>query len=301
MNYYYNAERNRLIKNVLDEEINASQAETFLREYVSQEKINPKEKQIIDFKPFELLSFLKGFNEYKHIPSGVIAWILKACFSRGYFAETNEKIIWVDNGNGYTDTGVTNSFTPCEVNLMNYLNYSPECDEWIVRLKKEYAKANTTVLRFIYTFANDDMYRFFSVGNCYYFACMLYELTKRGTVCWHRNYNHIVWKDIDGCAYDVYGFFNDYDLKNDLVPIHVLGSRINDFKHFPNYVYSAPLEFREWSKNIGATDAEAMDLIYNMIPEYDDTKSQEEQVLLFWPTHKQESKNKITEWIKQKW
>ena len=58
----------------------------------------------------------------------------------------------------------------------------------------------------------------FGSGYCYYFACMLQDAFKRGTVCWILNRSHIVWLDIDGTAWDIYGVFDDYG-EGELVPI----------------------------------------------------------------------------------
>ena len=42
-------------------------------------------------------------------------------------------------------------------------------------------------------------------GYCYYFAHILLAAFKRGDVCWASPYDHYVWVDTDGQAYDCEG------------------------------------------------------------------------------------------------
>ena len=36
----------------------------------------------------------------------------------------------------------------------------------------------------------------FTNGFCYYFAVILKDAFNRGEICWHKNYGHIVWRDV---------------------------------------------------------------------------------------------------------
>lgn len=74
----------------------------------------------------------------------------------------------------------------------------------------------------------------FASGYCYYFACMLQDAFKRGTVCWILNRSHIVWVDTDGIAWDIYGIFDDYG-EGELVPISdMLEDDLDLFRHVPS-------------------------------------------------------------------
>lgn len=74
----------------------------------------------------------------------------------------------------------------------------------------------------------------FGNGYCYYFACMLQDAFRRGTVCWLLNHSHIVWVDTDGTAWDVNGVYDDYG-EGELVPISdMLEDDLDLFRHVPS-------------------------------------------------------------------
>lgn len=70
--------------------------------------------------------------------------------------------------------------------------------------------------------------RLFRAGYCYYFANILYDAFKRGTVCLAYPFGHIVWVDTNAIAYDIEGVNQEYQA---LIPIEKLGNGINDFRH----------------------------------------------------------------------
>jgi hypothetical protein len=78
----------------------------------------------------------------------------------------------------------------------------------------------------------DAIYNLFACGYCYYFAVMLKDAFKRGEVCWHKGFSHIVWLDDNNVAYDIGGVFDDYD-DGDLVPASELGDELTSFKKTP--------------------------------------------------------------------
>lgn len=68
----------------------------------------------------------------------------------------------------------------------------------------------------------------FRAGYCYYFANILHDAFKRGTVCLAYPFGHIVWVDTNAIAYDIEGVNQEYQA---LIPIEKLGNGINDFRH----------------------------------------------------------------------
>lgn len=69
----------------------------------------------------------------------------------------------------------------------------------------------------------------FADGYCYHFAIILKNIFNRGEIVWAAPYGHIMWKDIDGVPYDIYGKFgSEYDY---LIPISFLGEDLKDFTH----------------------------------------------------------------------
>lgn len=78
---------------------------------------------------------------------------------------------------------------------------------------------------------NEILVDVFSNGYCYYFSLTLKEAFNRGEICWLAPTPHIVWKDIDGIAYDING---TVELKDKtLIPINLIGEYIKHFKHIP--------------------------------------------------------------------
>ena len=138
----------------------------------------------------------------------------------------------------------------------------------------------------------------FGNGYCYYFALMLKEAFQRGELKWHRNHSHIVWMDINGISYDIYGPFKDYN-DGDLVSISVLGELIKDFKHIPYTIYFSE-DFEKEADKYNISSSYLVKKIYmNIIPkeEYDDTKTVIELVKLFWENQK-DIKEKIERMMK---
>ena len=90
------------------------------------------------------------------------------------------------------------------------------------------------VEEFIETFLNKnnsprELEKQFANGFCYHFALMLKGLFNRGEIVWAAPFGHIMWKDIDGVPYDIYGAYgSEYEY---LIPIEYLGDDIKDFTH----------------------------------------------------------------------
>lgn len=156
-----------------------------------------------------------------------------------------------------------------------------------------FKNADKEVIRFIANILydskdSDTIYYFFTSGYCYYFALMLKDAYKRGTICWHRNHGHIVWVDDNNVAYDIDGAFYDYD-DGDLLPVETsLGELIEDFKHTNRTSYNIPKRFKDWCEHHKMTEIYAIEDIYKNMPEYDDTITVSENVFLYWMTHEPE-------------
>lgn len=90
------------------------------------------------------------------------------------------------------------------------------------------------VEEFIETFVSKsksirELEKLFANGFCYHFAIMLKGLFNRGEIVWAAPFGHIMWKDIDGVPYDIYGAYgSEYEY---LIPIEYLGDDIKDFTH----------------------------------------------------------------------
>ena len=74
-----------------------------------------------------------------------------------------------------------------------------------------------------------ELEKLFANGFCYHFALMLKGLFNRGEIVWAAPFGHIMWKDVDGVPYDIYGAYgSEYEY---LIPIKYLGDDIKDFTH----------------------------------------------------------------------
>lgn len=71
--------------------------------------------------------------------------------------------------------------------------------------------------------------RLFNDGYGYHFAAILKATFKRGEICLAYPLGHIVWVDIDGIAYDVYGI-NSSECEC-YIPEKFLGDHIYNFIH----------------------------------------------------------------------
>lgn len=154
--------------------------------------------------------------------------------------------------------------------MKNMKNKEYEFKKYLEETKNIEANADEQVLKFIFDFVNlqgtpesaEAIYKQFESGYCYYFAVMLQAAFNRGTVCWHRNYSHIVWKDYNEVAYDAGGVFYDYR-KGDLLPVEEsLGELLTDFKHNGEEVKIENTEFVDWAKHYGMTPVYAITDIY---------------------------------------
>lgn len=251
---------------------------------------------------FDFLREMQTYAAYPILPDGIAAWIIKECFSYGTTARFRQTLVFSDGNYGYTNNGPVSGCMEQKICLRDYLNDSEECREWIHTLLQEHENADKDALRLIYSLSlNDAMCGFFASGYCYYLACMLQELTGKGTVCWHRSHGHILWVDESGCAYDIHGFFKDYN-DGDMVPVSTLGELINDIKHYPGYTYRAPEAFHTWAVSMGVSDLEALSLSYMEMEQYDDEKTVEEQVMEFWlcPSHRKKCRQRIQTWLPTK-
>ena len=97
----------------------------------------------------------------------------------------------------------------------------------------------TEVLQFIAEFRDaskelgtDDMgvVSVFTCGYCYYFAVILKTAFNRGRICIADPYDHIVWVDDNGTAYDIDGVNYEWD---DLLPIDFSVRELPSFMHVP--------------------------------------------------------------------
>lgn len=103
----------------------------------------------------------------------------------------------------------------------------------------------------------------FVSGYCYYFANMLKAAFHRGEVCWSEGRSHIVWKDVNGVAYDSCGVYEDYDR---LRPVSYLGNTIVSFMHNgEEYSLGSP-DFTDWCKRYQVTEIFAITYIWQSIP-----------------------------------
>ncbi len=93
---------------------------------------------------------------------------------------------------------------------------------------------NKTILRFIWDFTwgfdslvCDVIRHTFTLGYCYYFACMLEDAFPGGKLMWTFPFSHIVYM-YDGICYDVKGVFNTFDT---LLSLEELGDVLESYKH----------------------------------------------------------------------
>ena len=94
----------------------------------------------------------------------------------------------------------------------------------------------------------------FANGFCYHFALMLKGLFNRGEIVWAAPFGHIMWKDIDGVPYDIYGAYgSEYEY---LIPIKYLGDDIKDFTHLSSD-----------NKRIGTSKERIQEIIDNYLNE----------------------------------
>ena len=90
------------------------------------------------------------------------------------------------------------------------------------------------VEEFIETFLNKhnlagELETQFANGFCYHFALMLKGLFNRGEIVWAAPFGHIMWKDVDGVSYDIYGAYgSEYDYSNNNNSFSPENSESND-------------------------------------------------------------------------
>lgn len=91
---------------------------------------------------------------------------------------------------------------------------------WVENQKKMYPKANSSVLRFICRFREEnlDLERIFTSGYCYYFAIMLQDAFD-GAIYLSPENNHIVWSEDQNLYYDITGVCNDKIIKKQIVSL----------------------------------------------------------------------------------
>ena len=75
---------------------------------------------------------------------------------------------------------------------------------------------------------DEQMYKLFTAGYCYYFAVMLKAAFDRGHICVAAPFGHIVWVDENDIAYDYNGVNVRYEC---LIPVEALGNGLEDFLH----------------------------------------------------------------------
>ena len=115
----------------------------------------------------------------------------------------------------------------------------------------------------------DDAVRsFFRAGYCYYFASMLKTAFERGDLFLTFPFGHVVWRDVDGRAYDVEGPYVPEDHEcEELIPVSYLGDLIYDFMHVPGKEFTmGSKQFHEWAAFMHMTDAEAVTSIFMDMP-----------------------------------
>lgn len=84
------------------------------------------------------------------------------------------------------------------------------------------------------------MANIFSNGYCWYFANIMQNYYKRGSICLAAPFGHIVWMDSDGTPYDVYGVHEGECIY--YIPEEYLGDTVEDFMHVPGRTKSASQE-----------------------------------------------------------
>lgn len=109
---------------------------------------------------------------------------------------------------------------------------------------KKFTEQQKTVLNFISRFTSGKVgfklicnpiecsrvvSRLFNDGYCYHFAAILKATFRRGEICVAYPLGHIVWVDIDGIPYDIYGI-NSSECEH-YIPEKFLGDHIYNFIH----------------------------------------------------------------------
>lgn len=181
--------------------------------------------KFVSNNPDELCSvFSNGYCWY-------FAHMLKHYFGRGEvcIAAPLGHMVWVDLDNTPYDIYGVNC-SECDYYIPErYLGNSIEdfmhvrsltafaTAEDVERIIEEYradigrSSENEEVLDFIDNFLGGRSERMdwltdvFTHGYCYYFAHMLKTAFSRGQVCFLLNTPHVIWKDQNGCAYDIHG------------------------------------------------------------------------------------------------
>lgn len=99
-----------------------------------------------------------------------------------------------------------------------------------------YPSADKKVLSYIETFVEhsnvSSTINLFSNGYCYAFAHILQSTFNKGTVCWVAPFSHMIWL-YKNVPYDINGVYDGESTM--FIPESFLHSRINGFKHIPNY------------------------------------------------------------------
>ena len=81
-------------------------------------------------------------------------------------------------------------------------------------------------------------------GYCYYLAKILQLAFQRGDVVILAPFGHLVWRDIDGSLYDIYGKMDEYTYpeRECEIPEEYLGDAIRDFLHRKDSTYNITQE-----------------------------------------------------------
>ena len=89
---------------------------------------------------------------------------------------------------------------------------------------------NNKVISFIKQFKNvknkSEIEHMYSEKYCLYFAVILKTAFDRGTICINSTCDHIVWQDVDGICYDIFGKYT-----GEVQSIENRSKLINEFKH----------------------------------------------------------------------
>jgi len=117
---------------------------------------------------------------------------------------------------------------------MKHITENTKKLNWIESQLEQFKESKREIITFIADILyhgedNDSIRKLFTAGYCYYFAKIL-EDAFGGEVCWHKEYSHIVWRDENGCCYDIEGVFYDYE-DDTIVPVSVLEDKLEFFRH----------------------------------------------------------------------
>ena len=126
---------------------------------------------------------------------------------------------------------------------------------------------------------------------------MLKIAFNRGILCLTEPVGHIVWVDINGCAYDIEGpyLYVEHDCER-LQPIEFYNDLIFDFMHIPGKEFHACNRLHNWAQEMGFTDTFAVSKIWVDMPDYFeefgkskyDFESCEDAVYSYWMIHEKE-------------